>query len=37
MSSTNLAWNDVIDMHLTLICSTDLTDPAIASKDPVTL
>jgi len=37
MSSTNLAWNDVIDVHLTLISATDLTDPAIASKDPVTL
>jgi hypothetical protein len=37
MSSTNLAWDDVIDVHLTFICATDLTHSSITSKDPVTL
>jgi hypothetical protein len=29
MVSTYLAWNDMIDVHLTLICTTDLALPAI--------
>jgi hypothetical protein len=37
MSATCFTWNDVIDVHLTVINATDLTDPAITSKDPIAL
>jgi hypothetical protein len=37
MSATSLAWNDVINVHLTFINATDLTDPAITSEHSVTL
>jgi hypothetical protein len=37
MISARLAWDDVIDVHLTLICATQLTHSAIASEDAFTL
>jgi hypothetical protein len=30
--TTNLAWNDVIDMHLTLICATQLAASTITHE-----
>jgi hypothetical protein len=35
--STCLAWDDVIDVHLTLICTTQLTHSTIALEDTITL
>jgi hypothetical protein len=32
MVSTILAWDDVIDMHLTFICATQLTESTIAHE-----
>jgi hypothetical protein len=32
MVSTYLAWNYVVDMHLALICATQLAHPAITIK-----
>jgi hypothetical protein len=32
MTTTNLAWDDVIDVHLTLICATDLTHTTITTE-----
>jgi hypothetical protein len=37
MSSTSLAWNDVIDVHLAFICATDLTHSAITIEHAFTL
>jgi hypothetical protein len=37
MVSTNLAWDDVVDVHLTLICATQLTDSSIAVEHSLTL
>jgi hypothetical protein len=37
MSATSFTWDYMIDVHLTFIYATDLTDPAITSKDPITL
>jgi hypothetical protein len=37
MISTHLAWNYVVDMHLALICATQLTHPAITIKHALTL
>jgi hypothetical protein len=35
--STCFAWDDVIDVHLTLICATQLADSSISGEDPFTL
>jgi hypothetical protein len=32
MITTGLAWNDVIDMHLTFICTTQLTSSTITHE-----
>jgi hypothetical protein len=37
MVSTCLARNDVIDVHLTLICATQLTDSTITREDTLSL
>jgi len=37
MITTRFAWDDVIDVHLTLICLTDLADPSISSEYTITL
>jgi hypothetical protein len=37
MSSTNLAWNDVIDVHLTFICATDSTASTITIEHTLAL
>jgi hypothetical protein len=37
MISTYLTRNDVIDVHLALICTTQLTDSTITREDPLTL
>jgi hypothetical protein len=35
--STCFAWNDVIDVHLTFICATQLTSPAITHEHTLSL
>jgi hypothetical protein len=35
--STYLAWDDVVDVHLALICATYLADSTIAREDAFTL
>jgi hypothetical protein len=35
--STCFAWNDVVDVHLTLICATQLTSSAITHKHTLSL
>jgi hypothetical protein len=37
MISTCLAWDDVINVHLTLICLADLAYPAITAEHALTL
>jgi hypothetical protein len=37
MIATCFAWDDVIDVHLTLIYATQLTDSTITREDPLTL
>jgi hypothetical protein len=37
MTTTYLAWDDVVDMHLTLICATYLTEATITLKHTLTL
>jgi hypothetical protein len=37
MSATSLAWDYMIDVHLTFINATDLTDPAITSEHSIAL
>jgi hypothetical protein len=37
MITTYLAWDDVIDVHLTLICSTLSTDATITIEHSLTL
>jgi hypothetical protein len=37
MIAARLAWNNVVDVHLTLICATQLTDSSISSEDAFTL
>jgi hypothetical protein len=37
MVSTCLAWDDVIDVHLTFICATDLTHSAITIEHTLSL
>jgi hypothetical protein len=35
--STCFAWDDVVDVHLTLICATQLTDSTITREDTLSL
>jgi hypothetical protein len=35
--ATSFAWDDVIDVHLTLICATQLTSSTIAHEHPFAL
>jgi hypothetical protein len=35
--SSGLAWDDVIDVHLTFICATQLTNSAITHKHTLSL
>jgi hypothetical protein len=37
MVTTYLAWNDMIDVHLTLICTTDLAHATITLEHALTL
>jgi hypothetical protein len=37
MVSTYLAWDDVIDVHLTLICATQLTSSTITHEHALSL
>jgi hypothetical protein len=37
MVTTNLAWDDMINVHLTLICATDLTHSTITLEHSFTL
>jgi hypothetical protein len=37
MISTCLAWDDVIDVHLTFICTTQLANTTITREDAITL
>jgi hypothetical protein len=37
MISTCLAWNDVIDVHFTLICTTQLTSSTITHEHTLSL
>jgi hypothetical protein len=37
MITTGLAWNDVIDVHLTFICTTQLTGSTITHEHAFTL
>jgi hypothetical protein len=37
MVSTYLAWNDMIDVHLTFICATDLAHATITLEHAFTL
>jgi hypothetical protein len=37
MIAAYLAWNDVVDMHLALICATQLAHPAITIEHAFTL
>jgi hypothetical protein len=37
MISTSFAWDDVIDVHLTLICTTQLASSTITHEHALTL
>jgi hypothetical protein len=37
MTTTNLAWDHMINVHLTLICTTDLTHTTITLEHTLTL
>jgi hypothetical protein len=37
MVTTGLAWDDVIDVHLTFICATQLTSSTITHEHSLTL
>jgi hypothetical protein len=37
MITTGFAWDDVIDVHLTLICATQLTGSTITHEHTLTL
>jgi hypothetical protein len=37
MITTGFAWDDVIDVHLTLICTTQLTGSTITHEHALTL
>jgi hypothetical protein len=37
MIAPSFAWNDVVDVHFTFVCTTYLTEATIATKHALTL